>query len=78
MMGLVKGQLRDLATVAGGLQQMPIDLTLLGKVHARARQSGKGAKIVLLRFLARCAEAANIDPTEFRREADIALSELQG
>jgi hypothetical protein len=73
---LVKKQSRDLATVASALQQQPLDPDAMQRVYAKARQSGVATKVVLMRFLARAAEAGGQDPRRFQAEADDAMAKL--
>jgi len=73
---LVKKQVRDLAKVADALQTRQLDVEAQQRVLAKARQSGPGTKLVLLRFVARAVEQAGGDASRIKQEADLVMSKL--
>lgn len=77
LMGLVKKQLAQLAAVSAGLQQAHVPPEAVTAVHKRAKQAGKAARLVLMRYLGRVAEAAGADATPFQKDAAEALAALK-
>lgn len=73
---LVKKQLRDLVSVADALDTRQLDVEAQQRVLAKARQSGPGTKLVLLRFVARALEYAGGDATHLKQEADQVMAKL--
>ena len=73
---LVKKQVRDLAKVADALEHRQLDVEAQQRVLAKARQSGPGAKLVLLRFVTRVVEHCGGDATRLRAEADLVMNKL--
>ena len=73
---LVKKQVRDLVRVADTLQTGQLDVEAQQRVLAKARQSGPGTKLVLLRFVARAVERAGGNADHLKQEADQVMAKL--
>lgn len=73
---LVKKQIRDLARIADTLQTSQLDVEAQQRVLGKARQSGPGTKLVLLRFVARAVEHAGGDASHLEQEADQVMAKL--
>ncbi len=73
---LVKKQVRDLAKVADALETRQLDVEAQQRVVGKARQSGPGTRLVLLRFVARAVEHSGGNATLLKQEADQVMQKL--
>lgn len=73
---LVKKQVRDLANVANALETRQLDVEAQQRVLGKARQSGPGTKLVLLRFVARAIEQSGGNAAHLKQEADQVMQKL--
>ncbi len=73
---LVKKQVRDLTHIADALETGQLDVEAQQRVLAKARQSGPGTRLVLLRFVARAVEKAGGDAGHLKGEADEIMAKL--